>query len=40
MSRKTRILIALGALVIVLLVLGGALAWRPNDGARRDRSSP
>ena len=39
MSRKTRILVALGALAIVLLVLGGALSWRANDDARRDRAA-
>ena len=39
MSRKARILVALGVLVIVLLVLGGTLAWRANDGARRDRAA-
>jgi hypothetical protein len=39
MSRKTRILAALGVLVIVLLALGGTLAWRANDDARRDRAA-
>jgi hypothetical protein len=39
MSRKTRILVALGVLVIVLLVLGGTLAWRENDDARRNRAA-
>ena len=38
MSRKARILVALGVLVIALLVLGG-LAWRANDDARRDRAA-
>jgi hypothetical protein len=39
MSRKTRILVALGAMAIVLLVLGGTLAWHANDDARRDRAA-
>jgi hypothetical protein len=39
MSHKTQILAALSVLVIVVLVLGGALAWRANDGARRDRAA-
>jgi hypothetical protein len=39
MLRKTRILVALGASAIVLLVLGGTLAWRANDDARRDRAA-
>ena len=34
-SRKTRILVALGAVMIV----GGTLAWRPNDDVRRDRAT-
>jgi hypothetical protein len=38
-SRKTRILVALGVLAIVLLVLGGTLSWRANDDARRDRAA-
>ena len=36
MSRKTRILIALG---VFLLVLGGTLARRANDDTRRDRAA-
>ena len=39
MSRKTWILVALGVVVIVLLVLGGTLARRANDGVRRDRAA-
>ena len=39
MSRKTQILAALGVLVIVLLVVGGTLARRASDGARRDRAA-
>jgi hypothetical protein len=39
MSRKTRILVTLGAVVIVLLALGGTLAWRVKDDARRDRAA-
>ena len=39
MSRKTRILVALVVLVIALLVVGATLAWRANDGARRDRAA-
>jgi len=38
MSRKMWILAALGVLVVVLLVLGGKLARRANDDARRDRA--
>jgi hypothetical protein len=39
MSRKTRILVALGVFVIALLVLGGTLARRANDDTRRDRTT-
>jgi hypothetical protein len=39
MSRKMRLLAALGVLVIVLLVLGGTLARRANDDARGDRAA-
>jgi hypothetical protein len=39
MSRKTHVLASLGVLVIVLIVLGGTLARRANDDARRDRTA-
>jgi hypothetical protein len=39
MPTRFTILVALGALAIVLLVLGGTLAWRANDDARRDRAA-